>query len=126
TFRSLFEFPIRSATLVLALAVAGAIVGARRRILWPTLLALGALLLAVLAAARLSYPNYYAPAFAVAIPPALWFLKARRTSVPLAAEISSVSAGASVDLGGVSYVLRPLSIHWGPAGGYGVAQIVGE
>ena len=223
TFRSLFEFPIRSATLVLALAIAGAIVGARRQIWWPTLLALGALLLAVLAAARLSYPNYYAPAFAVAIPPALWFLKARRTSVPLvgwavvlavivpvflhldrsvkseeavnaaahdlaaqllkpgevilapydipiedvrydelvdgfvdyvpstypyrflpigspriterhltpryyvapAAEITSVSSGSSVDLGGVGYVLRPLSIRWGPDGGYGVARIVG-
>jgi hypothetical protein len=223
TFNSLLEFPIRAATLVLALAIGGAIVGGRRRIWWPMLLVVGALLLAVMAAARLSYPNYYAPAFAVALPPALWLLKAGRASVPLAgwavvlavivpvflhldrsvrnevavnaaaqdlagrllkpgevilapydipiedvrydglvdgfvdyvpptypyrflqigsprlterhltpryyvasaAEISTISPGASVDLGGVSYVLRPLSIHWGPDGGYGVAQIAG-
>jgi hypothetical protein len=99
SFTSLFEFPIRSATIVLALAIGGAIVGARRRIWWPTLLAVGALLLAVLAAARLSYPNYYAPACAVAIPPALWFLKARRASVPL--------VGWAVVLG----VIVPVFLH---------------
>jgi Dolichyl-phosphate-mannose-protein mannosyltransferase len=82
-FSSLVTYPVWSATLLVALAVAAAVVAARRRIWWPALLALTALALGITAAARLSYPNYYAPAAAVAILPALWLIKGNRTRVPL-------------------------------------------
>ena len=51
-----------------------------RRQYWPLLLALGALALATMAAARYSSDYYFAPAFAVAIPGALWIFKRPRTS----------------------------------------------
>jgi hypothetical protein len=84
SFSSLFTYPVWSATVLVVLALAAAIVGARRRVWWPALLALTAVALDISAAARLNYPNYYAPAAAVAILPALWLLKGNRTSVPLA------------------------------------------
>ncbi len=77
-FASLFQSPLRAFTLVFVLAVVSVVVGARRRIWWPALLALGALVLAISAAARYSYPYYYAPAYAASIPGALWLFKERR------------------------------------------------
>jgi Dolichyl-phosphate-mannose-protein mannosyltransferase len=81
---TLFTYPVWSATLLVALAVAAAVIGARRRIWWPALLALTALALDISAAARLNYPNYYGPAATVAILPALWLIKGNRIRVPLA------------------------------------------
>jgi dolichyl-phosphate-mannose-protein mannosyltransferase len=218
------RYPLRAFALVFALAVGAAVVGARRRTWWPALLALGSLVLAVMAAARYSYYYYYGPAYAVALPGALWLLRGRRAAVPPAGwavvaalalplffhldrpvatekalnadaqrladrllkpgevilaqpyfpiedvrydgvvdgfvdyvpatypyrfleagsarvaerglkpryyvapirEVQGIPDGARVDLGhGVSYVLRPTSISWGPHGRYGVAEIVG-
>jgi hypothetical protein len=59
------------------------VIGLVRRRYWPFLLALGSLVLATMAAARYSYDYYYAPAFAVAIPGALWiFRRSGRAAVP--------------------------------------------
>jgi hypothetical protein len=80
---SLVQSPLRYFTLVFVLAVAAAFVGAIRRIWWPALLALGASLLAVSAAARYSFPYYYGPAFGASIPGALWLFARRRLPLQL-------------------------------------------
>ena len=59
------------------LGVAAGTVGAIRRLWWPAVAALGTALLALMAAARLSEDYYYAPAYATAIPGALWLLARR-------------------------------------------------
>jgi hypothetical protein len=67
--------------VVVALGAAAGILGLRRRRYWPSLLALGSIVLAVMAAARYSYDYYYAPAFTVAIPGALWLFRRRERSL---------------------------------------------
>jgi hypothetical protein len=75
------RYPLLETAVVLAVALVAGAVGIARRCWWPALTALGALVLALMAAARLSEDYYYAPAFAVAIPGALW-LVARRRGAP--------------------------------------------
>ena len=77
TLDSFLRYPLSVTAVVLVLGLAAGVVGIMRRRYWPVLLALGALVLALMAAARYSYDYYYAPAFVVAIPGALW-LFARR------------------------------------------------
>ena len=84
TFDSLRAWPLNAMAVVVVLgAVAGAI-GLVRREYWPTLLALGSLVLATMAAARYSYDYYYAPAFTVALPAAAWlFRRSGRRTAPV-------------------------------------------
>jgi hypothetical protein len=74
------------ALAVIALAVAAAAAAAARRTPWPALLALGAVVLGLMAAARGLAPYYFAPAYVVAVPAALWLVRGRapRPVPPLA------------------------------------------
>ena len=85
TWSSLRRSPLNYAVVVIGLgAVAGVFGLVRRHAEWPFLLALGSLALATMAAARYSYDYYYAPAFAVAIPGALWLVRRpSRVAVPV-------------------------------------------
>lgn len=79
SFDSFRSYPLSATAVVVALGLlAGAVSIARRRY-WPFFLALGTLVLGTMAAARYSYDYYYAPAFAVAIPGALWLFSRRGT-----------------------------------------------
>jgi hypothetical protein len=69
-----FRFPMLAATIVFALSVAAVVVGWRRGVWWPLVLATAVVPLAIVAAARFSYDYYYAPAYAFALPGALWLL----------------------------------------------------
>ncbi len=69
-----FRFPLLAATIVFALSVAAAVVGYRRRVYWPLLLTTAVVPLTVVAAARFSFDYYDAPAYAFALPGALWLL----------------------------------------------------
>jgi hypothetical protein len=72
------RYPLFGTAIVLALGIAAGALGIARRCWWPALTALGSLVLALMAAARLSEDYYYAPAYAVAVPGALWLLRRRR------------------------------------------------
>jgi hypothetical protein len=81
---ALTSYPLNVAVLVVGLGVAAGIVGLVRRQYWPALMGLGSIVLAVMAAARYSYDYYYVPAFAVAIPGALWLAqRGSRRRAPL-------------------------------------------
>jgi hypothetical protein len=69
-----FRFPLFAATIVFMLSGAAVVVGWRRRVYWPLVLATAVVPLAIVAAARFSYDYYYAPAYAFALPGALWLL----------------------------------------------------
>ena len=75
TFDSLTAYPLVVMVAVVGLGLVGGILGAFRREYWPTLLALGSIVLATMAAARYSFDYYYAPAYAVAIPGTLWLVR---------------------------------------------------
>jgi hypothetical protein len=75
------DFEQRGVFIVGGLALLAAVVGALRRRWWPLLLCLGAAVLATMAAARIGWDYYFAPAFAVAIPPALRALRRRHDRV---------------------------------------------
>lgn len=81
------EFPLLAATIVFALAGAAVVVGLRRGVHWPLLLATAAAPMAVVAAARFSFDYYYATAYAFALPGALWVLRGRATRVTLPAVV---------------------------------------
>lgn len=81
TFRT---WPLNLMVAIVALGLASGVVGLVRRRYWPPILALGTAVLALMAAARYSYDYYYAPAFAVAIPGALWLVRRRdRAAAPV-------------------------------------------
>ena len=80
TLDALRRYPLSAAVAVIGLGLAGGVLALVRRTYWPFLLALGSLVLATMAAARYSYDYYYAPAFAVAIPAALWIFRRREGS----------------------------------------------
>jgi hypothetical protein len=75
TWDQVSRYPLAGAAVVVALGLVAGAVGLVRRTYWPLLLALGSLVLASMAAARYSYDYYYAPAFAVALPAALWLFR---------------------------------------------------
>jgi hypothetical protein len=78
------DTPLRQASVVFALALVAALVGARRRDALPALWFTGSLVMGVMAAARLSTLRYYAPAFVLAIPAALWLFRRReRAAAPI-------------------------------------------
>ena len=77
TTSALTEYPLNAAVVVIGLGAAAGVIGLRRRQHWPFLLGLGSIVLATMAAARYSFDYYYVPAFAVAIPGALWILRRR-------------------------------------------------
>jgi len=84
TLDSFQRYPLSVTAVVLVLGAAAGAIGLAQRRYWPFLLGLGTLALGVMAAARYSYDYYYAPAFAVAIPGALWLLSRRGArAVPL-------------------------------------------
>jgi Dolichyl-phosphate-mannose-protein mannosyltransferase len=84
TLDSLRAWPLNAMVVVVALGLAGGVLGVLRREYWPFLLALGSVVLALMAAARYSYDYYYAPAFTVAIPGALWlFRRSGRAAAPV-------------------------------------------
>jgi hypothetical protein len=89
-FSSLFRFPLGAYSIVFVLCVVAAVRGARQRVWWPALLALTSLFLGILAAARYSYPYYYGPAFAVAIPGAVSLFRTRDPGVPILAVVLSI------------------------------------
>ena len=77
TWDQVSRYPLAGAAIVVGLGFVAGVLGVVRRTYWPFLLALGSLVLATMAAARYSYDYYYAPAFAVAVPGALWLLRRR-------------------------------------------------
>ena len=84
TLDSLRTWPLNAMVVVVVLGAAAGALGVVRREYWPSLLALGSLVLGVMAAARYSYDYYYAPAFTVAIPGALWlFRRSGRSAAPV-------------------------------------------
>jgi hypothetical protein len=105
TFGSLVHYPLLGDVVAVGLAVAAAAVGLRRGVHWPVPLALGAVVLAVEAAARLRFDLYYAPAFAVSLPGALWLL---RTT---GARIGATLGAAAVTVLFVAALLHP---RWSP------------
>ena len=80
TLDALRRYPLSAAVVVIVLGLLAGGVALVRRTYWPFLLALGSLVLATMAAARYSYDYYYAPAFAVAVPAALWIFRRREGS----------------------------------------------
>ncbi len=74
---SLTAFPLRQALVVFGIAGVAALVALvrRRNEPLPVVLFAGAALLGVMAAARLGDLHYYAPAFVVSAPAALWLLR---------------------------------------------------
>jgi hypothetical protein len=92
TLSSLRSWPLTVMVIVVALGIAAGVLGIRRRIYWPSLLALGSVVLAVMAAARYSYDYYYAPAVVVAIPCALWLFRRRdRSLAPIYVLVATVA-----------------------------------
>jgi hypothetical protein len=84
TLDSLRAWPLNAMVVVVVLGVAAGVLGVLRRQYWPLLLALGSVVLALMAAARYGYDYYYAPAFTVAIPGALWlFRRSGRAAAPV-------------------------------------------
>jgi hypothetical protein len=75
------RYPLSAATILFGLAAVAGAVAVRRRRYWPAVLALGTLVLALMAAARFSFDYYYAPAYALAIPSALWLFRRERSAV---------------------------------------------
>jgi hypothetical protein len=73
----LAEFPLRQAVIVFVLAAAAAALGLVRREPAPVLLFVGAAVLAVMAQARLATTHYFAPAYVLSVPAALWLFRAR-------------------------------------------------
>lgn len=71
------DYPKREALPVFALAVAGAFVALRRREEGLLLWVVGALVLGGMAGARHGTPHYWAPAYALALVPALWIVRRR-------------------------------------------------
>jgi len=96
-----FRFPLLAGTIVFALAAAAVVVGWRQGIRWPLVLATAVVPLAVVAAARFSYDYYYAPAYAFAIPGALWLLArgAPRLDLRQALVVALVAVPLLGDLG---------------------------
>jgi hypothetical protein len=71
------DFPLREAAVVFVLSGAAAVLGAFRREPLPVLLFTGAVVLAVMAQARLAATHYFAPAYLVSVPAALWLVRER-------------------------------------------------
>ena len=80
----LAEFPLRQGVFVFAVAGIAAVVGLVRREPLPVVLFVGAAVLAVMAQARLAAIHYFAPAFMLSVPAALWLVwRERRLAAPL-------------------------------------------
>ena len=96
-----FRFPLLAATIVFLLSGAAVVVGWRRGIRWPLVLATAVVPLVIVAAARFSYDYYYAPAYAFALPGALWLLSrgAPRVGLRQAAVVALVALPLLGDLG---------------------------
>ena len=92
TVDALTSYPLNFAVVVIASGVVAGVFGLVRRQYWPSLLALGSVVLALMAAARYSYDYYYVPAFVVAIPGALWLARrgSRRTA-PLLVWVAAIA-----------------------------------
>lgn len=79
----LLHWPLRQALVVFLLAGVAAAVGLVRREPLPVVWFLGALVLGVMAEARLAAIHYFAPAFVVALPAAFWLVRRTRPGVAL-------------------------------------------
>jgi Dolichyl-phosphate-mannose-protein mannosyltransferase len=71
-------FPLRQAAFVFLLAAVAAAVGLVRREPTPVLLFSGAAVMAIMAQARLGATHYFAPAYVLSVPAALWLLRTGR------------------------------------------------
>ena len=71
------SFPLLEVAIVVALAAVAAAVGALRRNAWPVLWFTAAGATALLATLRFGQPRYYAPAYVLALPAALWLFRRR-------------------------------------------------
>ncbi len=69
--------PLKQALLVFVIAGLGALVGLARRDPLPFVLFAGAAVLGIMAEARLAATHYFAPAYALSVPAALWTLRRR-------------------------------------------------
>jgi hypothetical protein len=81
----LLEWPLRQALLVFVLAGVAALVGLVRREPLPVVWFLGAVVLGVMAQARLAAFHYFAPAFIISVPAAFWLFRRSRLGVALLA-----------------------------------------
>jgi hypothetical protein len=81
----LVESPLKEAFVVFIIAGVAALVGIVRRDPKPTVWFVGATGLGVMAAARLGALHYFAPAYILAVPGALWLFRGRRALGVLAA-----------------------------------------
>lgn len=95
------EFPLLAGTIVFVLSGAAVVVGLRRGVRWPLLLATAVVPMALVAAARFSFDYYYATAYAFALPGALWVLRGRAThvTVPAIVVVAALTLPLLTDLG---------------------------
>jgi hypothetical protein len=77
----LLEFPLRQGLLFFVLAGVAVVFGLRDRDPRPAVWFTAAAVLGVMAEARLAATHYFAPAFVVSLPGALWLLRRRRGAV---------------------------------------------
>jgi hypothetical protein len=88
------------ASLLLLIAVAAGLVGLGRRDPEPLLWASGALIAALMAAARVGSVHYFAPAYVLSVPAALWLAR------QLPRRVGALAAAAIVAVGLVSSLAR--------------------
>lgn len=81
------RWPLREALMVFAVAGVAAAVGLLRRELTPALWFAGAATMGLMATARLATWHYFAPAFCLSIPAALWLLRRRGPLGPVTAAV---------------------------------------
>jgi hypothetical protein len=93
------SWPLLQTVPVFVLATVAAAVGLRRRDPRPVVWFAGALVLGLMAKSRLGSPHYFAPAFVVALPAALWVLRQWRR------------AGALLAVGVVAFSVLPQFWH---------------
>jgi len=69
------SYPLLVPMLVFIAGGIAALIGAKRRTIWPALWFSGAAVAALMAAGRLGYARYYALPYVLSIPPALWLVR---------------------------------------------------
>jgi hypothetical protein len=83
----LVEPPLKQAFVVFLIAGVAALVGIVRRDPKPAVWFVGAAVLGVMAAARIGAVHYFAPAYVLSVPGALWLFKGRRALGAVAAAV---------------------------------------
>jgi hypothetical protein len=96
---NLVHWPLQQFLVVFTIGLVAAAVAVRRRELGPLLWVAGAAMAAVLAAARFGTPHYWAPAYILSVPAALWLLR----------RLGAVGAIGAAAL--LAYVIVPAAAH---------------